>query len=446
MDGQKLNVLYIVADDLNNNLGCYGHPIVKTPHIDRLASRGVRFDRAYCNYPVCNASRTSFLSGKRPDTTGVVDNQTPPRTFLNDAPMLPEHFRKNGYTTIKVGKIFHTGKEFEDPRSWDIDIVENSTAKKPPQEQILREQGKSGVVLKADDGQTWDGFVGRKAAEYLEQSAKGGKPFFVAAGFRRPHSPYIAPEKYFDLYEPDKLLPLYGPLAHLKNIPDLALTYRLGNPKFPTNKPGDTMAAYFAAVSFMDAQVGVLLDAVDRLKLWDNTIVLFHSDHGYHLGEHGGLWHKMCLFEETARVPLIVAAPVKAKNAASNRIVELVDLYPTLVEMCALPRPADLEGASFSRLLAEPNRAWKKAAFTVVSRGANIDATKRLDATKMGRTVVTDRWRYTQWHDGSSELYDHANDPQEWSNLAADSQHASERDEMQKLLAAGWKAALPSDP
>jgi iduronate 2-sulfatase len=444
-DGQKLNVLYIVADDLNNNLGCYGHPLVKTPNIDRLASRGVRFDRAYCNYPVCNASRTSFMSGKRPDTTGVVDNQTPPRTFLKDAPMMPEYFRKNGYTTIKVGKIFHTGKEFEDPRSWDIDIVENSTAKKPPQEQILREQGKSGIVLKAEDSQTWDGFVGRKAAEYLEQSAKGGKPFFVAAGFRRPHSPYIAPEKYFDLYEPDTLAPLYGPPAHLKNIPDLALTYRLGNPKFPANKPGDTMAAYFAAVSFMDAQVGVLLDAVDRLKLWDNTIVVFHSDHGYHLGEHGGLWHKMCLFEETARVPLVVAAPAKAKNAASNRIIELVDLYPTLADMCGLPQPADLEGASFSRLLAEPNRAWKKAAFTVVSRGENIDATKKLDATKMGRTVVTDRWRYTQWHDGSSELYDHANDPQEWSNLAADSQHLSQRDEMQKLLAAGWKAALPSD-
>jgi iduronate 2-sulfatase len=444
-DGSKLNILYIVADDLNNNLSCYGHPVVKTPNIDRLASRGVRFDRAYCNYPVCNASRTSFLSGKRPDTTGVVDNQTPPRTFLKDAPMLPEHFRKNGYTTIKVGKIFHTGQEFEDPRSWDIDIVENSTSKKPPQEQILREQGKSGVVLKAEDGQTWDGFVGRKAAEYLEQSAKGGKPFFVAAGFRRPHSPYIAPEKYFNLYDAEKLSPLLGPPEHLPKIPDLALTYRLGNAKFPGSKAGDTMAAYYAAISFMDAQVGVLLETLDRLKLWDNTIVVFHSDHGYHLGEHGGLWHKMCLFEETTRVPLIVAAPGKAKNSPSNGIVELVDVFPTLAEMGGLTQPADLEGASFSRLLDQPNRTWKKAAFTVVSRGENIDATKKLDATKMGRSVVTDQWRYTQWHDGSSELYDHATDPHEWSNLAGESRHASERDEMRKLLAAGWKAALPSD-
>jgi len=153
----KPNVLYIISDDLNTSLGCYGHAVVKSPNIDRLASRGVRFEHAYCNYPVCNASRTSFLSGRRPDTTGVVDNVTPPRTFLKDTVMLPEHFRHSGYTTIKVGKIFHTGKEFEDPRSWDVDIVENSTSKKPPAEQVLRTQGKSGVVLQADDAATWDG-------------------------------------------------------------------------------------------------------------------------------------------------------------------------------------------------------------------------------------------------------------------------------------------------
>src|SRR5215510_79973 len=210
-DAQKLNVLLIVADDLNNSLGCYSHPVVKSPNIDRLAARGVRFDRAFCNYPVCNASRTSFLSGKRPDTTGVVDNVTPPRTFLKDAVMLPEHFRRSGYTTIKVGKIFHTGSEFEDPRSWDLDIVEKDTAKKPPDEQILQKNGNRGIVLKANDADTWDGFVGRKAADLIEQSTKGNKPFFVAAGFRRPHAPYIAPEKYFALYQPDQLIPRSGP-------------------------------------------------------------------------------------------------------------------------------------------------------------------------------------------------------------------------------------------
>src|SRR5439155_18409530 len=168
---RRLNVLFVVSDDLNCALGCYGDPVVKSPHLDRLAARGVRFARAYCNYPVCNASRTSFLSGKRPDTTGVVDNVTPLRAFLKDSVMLPEHFRHSGYTTIKVGKIFHTGNEFEDPRSWDVDIREKGTAKKPPPEQILRKQGKSGVVLKADDADTWDGFVARKATELMQEAA-----------------------------------------------------------------------------------------------------------------------------------------------------------------------------------------------------------------------------------------------------------------------------------
>src|SRR5262249_36358235 len=199
-EAQKLNVLLIVADDLNNNLGCYGHPVVKSPNIDRLASRGMRFDRAYCNYPVCNASRTSFLSGRRPSTTHIVDNATPTRTFLGDTVFLPEYFRRQGYRTIKVGKIFHTGDQFEDPRSWDVDIREKTQAKNPPAEQILRKQGPTGIVLRTADENTWDGFVARKAAQLLEECAKEGKPFFVAAGFRRPHAPYIAPEKYYALY------------------------------------------------------------------------------------------------------------------------------------------------------------------------------------------------------------------------------------------------------
>src|SRR4029079_7424973 len=170
----------------------------------------------------------------------------------------------------------------------------------------------------------------------------------------RPHSPYIAPEKYFALYDADRLKPRSGPVEHLQLIPDFALTYRLGNAKFPDKQPGETMAAYYASISFMDAQVGVLLATLDRLKLWENTVVIFHSDHGYHLGEHGGLWHKMCLFEETARVPLIVAAPGKKSAASSSGIVELVDLYPSLADMCGLPQPAKLEGASFSELLEKP--------------------------------------------------------------------------------------------
>lgn len=438
---QRLNVLHIVADDLNQNLGCYGHPVVKTPNLDRLAARGVRFARAYCNYPVCNPSRTSFLSGCRPDTTGVVDNVTPTRARLKDTVLLPEFFRQQGYRTIKVGKIFHTGDEFEDPRSWDTDIRETSRSKKPPETQILRRQGPSGLVLRAEDKDTWDGFVARRAVDFLEECVREKKSFFVAAGFRRPHTPYIAPEKYFALYDPDQLQPRSGPPEHLAKIPDLALTYRLGEPKFPTQRPGDTMAAYYASISFMDAQVGVLLDALDRLKLWENTVVLFHSDHGYHLGEHGGLWHKMCLFEETTSVPLIVAAPGR-KPAVAAGLVELVDLYPTLAELCGLKAPAGLEGTSFAPLLDQPNRSTKRAVFTVVSRGRAIKGTEKLDPERMGRTLFDGRWRYTEWPEGGAELYDHQNDPFEYDNLASSAKHRDQLAAMKSQLHAGWSAAV----
>ncbi len=369
-DLARPNVLFIVSDDLNNSLGCYGNPVVKSPNIDRLAARGMRFERAYCNYPVCNASRTSFLSGRRPETTGVLDNATPTRSHLKDAVFLPELFLQHGYRTIKVGKIFHTGDEFEDPRSWDTDIRETKQAKNPPAEQVLRRQGPKGIVLRAKDEDTWDGFVARRAVELMQEAATSGKPFFVAAGFRRPHTPYIAPEKYYALYHPDELRPRSGPADHLAKIPDLALTYRIGvNPRFPEKRPGDTIAAYYAAISYMDAQVGLLLDALDRLGLTDRTIVIFTSDHGYHLGEHGGLWHKLSLFDECARIPLIVAVPGN-KPGTSLRLVESVDLYPTLADLCGLPPPVDLEGTSFKPLLDDPTRPWKQAVFTVVSRPA----------------------------------------------------------------------------
>jgi uncharacterized sulfatase len=440
------NILFIVSDDLNDNLGCYGNPVVQSPNIDRLAASGMRFDRAYCNYPVCNPSRTSFLSGRRPDTTLVLDNATPTRTHLKDTVMLPEFFRQHGYRTIKVGKIFHTGEEFEDPRSWDVDIRETKAAKNPPAEQIPRKQGSGGIVLRAKDEDTWDGFVARKAVELMQEAATNGKPFFVAAGFRRPHTPYIAPEKYFALYHPEELHPRPGPPEHLAKIPDLALTYRTGvNPKFPQQRPGDTIAAYYASVSFMDAQVGVLLEALDRLALRDKTIVVFQSDHGYHLGEHGGLWHKLSLFEECARAPLIVAAPGH-KPGATLRLVEMVDVYPTLLEMCGFPALAGLEGTSFKPLLDDPTRSWKRAVFTVVARPReNVQPgdSKFGDITTLGRTVFDGRWRYTVWPDGSTELYDHHNDPLEYENVAAESGQREQLARMKKLLGDGWRAACP---
>jgi iduronate 2-sulfatase len=447
--GARWNVLYIVSDDLNDNLGCYGNLVVKSPYIDRLAARGMRFDRAYCNYPVCNPSRTSFLSGRRPDTTRVLDNETPTRSHLRDTVFLPEFFRQNGYRTIKVGKIYHTGDAFEDPRSWDVDIRETKQAKSPPAEQVLRRQGPNGIVLRAKDEDTWDGFVACKAVELMQEAAAKGTPFFIAAGFRRPHTPYIAPERYYALYNPDDLQPRPGPPEHLAKVPDLALTYRTGiNPKFPVQRPGDTIAAYYAAISFMDAQVGLLLQALDRLDLWDRTIVVFQSDHGYHLGEHGGLWHKLTLFEECARAPLIVAAPGR-KPGACLRLVEMVDIYPTLADLCGFRMQEELEGTSFKPLLDDPTRPWKRAAFTVVSRprpDRQKGGPKFGDALSLGRTVFDGRWRYTEWPDGSAELYDHYHDPFEYENLVAEPGRSAQLAKMKKLLGDGWKAAQPSEP
>lgn len=429
------NVLLIVADDLNNALGCYGDRRVRSPNIDRLAARGLRFDRAYCQYPVCNPSRTSLLSGRRPSATGIVDNVTPPRTFLGDAVFLPQHFRLNGYRTIKVGKIFHTGKDFEDPRSWDVDLRETSEAKKPPEAQVLRRQGAAGIVLQAADAETYDGKVARQAVEYLSEARRGTQPFFLAVGFRRPHAPYIAPEKYFQLYPPRDLTFPAEPPEHLKAIPRLALTYAQGAAALPEAKRAETAAAYFAAISFLDAQVGVLLDALDRLQMWDDTVVIFLSDHGYHLGEHGGLWHKMTLFEECARVPLLVAAPGKKGHTSCPRLVELLDLYPTLTELCGLKTPAGLQGQSLVPLLDDPNRPGRNGAFTVVSRGGE-SAEKKLDPSKLGRSVRTERYRYTAWPDGSAELYDHDHDGHEYRNLAALTAHAALVAELRALLQA----------
>jgi uncharacterized sulfatase len=443
--GARLNVLEIVADDLNIDLGCYGHAIVRSPNIDHLAARGVRFDRAFCNYPVCNPSRTSFLSGKRPDTTGIIDNVTPTRTFLKDGVMLPQFFRQNGWRTDKVGKIFHTGDAFEDPASWDFDLRETSESKKPPEEQVVQKRKGGGVVLDAEDADTWDGKVARRAVQRIEAAVRAGQPFFIAAGFRRPHSPYIAPKRYHALYPNEKMTWPAEPSAHLAGIPPIALTYPPGDPALPEERRAEVMSSYYASISFMDAQVGVLIDALDRLRLWDTTVVVFHSDHGYHLGEHGGLHHKMTLFEKGTRVPLIVVAP-GVRPAVSPRLVELVDLYPTLADLCGLKPPGDLEGLSFRPLLTDPGRPWKTAVFAVVGRRATPDKGgngEKLDIHYMGRTVRTDRWRYTEWPDGSAELYDEEADPHEYANLATRPEQGAVRSELKALLLAGWKGALP---
>jgi uncharacterized sulfatase len=429
---ERPNVLLIAVDDLNNHLACYGEASVKSPNIDALAKRGVRFDRAYCQYPVCNPSRVSMLSGLRPDTTRIMDLETPPRTHLKDVVFLPQYFRKHGYHAAHVGKIFHTGPAFEDPPSWDVEVRE--TGKHPPEAAILRSKKlerpvKYGIewdVLRFRDAETADGAVARQSSVMLARLAADKKPFFLAVGFRRPHQPYAAPQKYFELYPPASMGPLDEPPEHLKRIPALAFTYPEGTPPLSDRDRREVVAAYYACISFVDAQIGLVMRALDELDLWRKTIVVFYSDHGYHLGEHGGLWHKMTLFEQSARVPLVIVAPgASANGRACDRLVELVDIYPTLVDLCSLPAVGGLEGRSLRGLLENPPGEGKPAAYTQVLRGG-----------VMGRSVRTARWRYTEWDDGrqGAELYDHDADPHEYANLAGNAKTAATEAELRQLL------------
>ncbi len=447
----RTNVLFIVADDLNNALRCYGNRVVQTPNLDRLARRGVLFERAYCQYSLCQPSRVSFLSGLRPETTKVWTLETPTRQHIGDAVMLPELFRKNGYFTAHAGKVYHTGEACEDPRSWDEEVRESG--KFPLPQEVLRGGRANGpkghsfdwMILKTDDADMPDGKVARKSVEWMEQLARERKPFFLGVGFRRPHAPYAAPRKYFELYPPEKMpLPKTSP-EDFQRIPPAALNHEPPDKPMSDAEVRQYLAAYYACTTFVDAQVGVLMEAMDRLRLWDNTVVVFFGDNGYHLGEHGGMWHKNSLYEESARIPLIVAAPGgRAMGKRSPRLVELVDLYPALAELCGLPAPANLEGTSFVPLLDHPKRSWKLGAFTLQGRGKErTEAAKEIEF--VGKSVRTERWRYTEWDEGRQgvELYDERKDPRELKNLAENPKFAKTRAELQQLLRGGWRVALP---
>ena len=435
-DKRPMNVLFIVVDDLNDRLACYGQTQVKTPNIDKLASMGVRFERAYCQYPLCNPSRTSFLSGRLPDVTKIVDNGTPPRTTLGkNTVFMPEYFTKFGYFTARVGKVAH-GK-FEDAVKWDISENSKGTKKTEEEEQAcelaLQEEG--GVKLSwtktnNKDEQEPDGNTSVRISELLEKNKD--KSFFIAAGFHKPHLPWIAPKKYFDLYPPEKIDLPKEPVDVRKNVPPLAFTQTAGDEKMTEMDKKQAIAAYYACVSFTDANVGRLMATMDRLKLWDSTVVIFVSDHGWHLADHGGLWRKMTLFEQATRVPMIVVAP-GVKPAVCNRFTELLDIYPTLVEMCGLPAAPGLQGISIKPLLEKPDREWSKTvAYTIVGRGKKGEPI-------LGRSVRTERWRYTDWGgDNGAELYDHEKDPKEYTNLVKDPKYADTLAEMREAAETRW--------
>jgi uncharacterized sulfatase len=444
----KPNVLMIACDDLNTRIGCFGDPVVKTPNIDRLAGHGTRFERAYCHYPLCNPSRTSLLSGHRPDATKVFDNNTPPRTTIGNVPFLPEWFGQNGYFTARIGKVAHG--TFEDTVKWDIaenaqpgPNVKREKKNKNARGRAVGEEG--GIKLSwtetaNKDEDEPDGNTARKIVRIMEQNlagkseAGGGKPFFLGAGFHKPHLPWVAPKKYFDMYPAESIHLPETPANDRDDIPAIALTHTAGDEDLTELDKKKYIAAYHACTTFLDAQIGVLLDALDRNHLWDNTIVILWADHGWHLDEHLGLWRKMTVFEEASRVPLIVAAPGMPRGSASRRLVEWTDVFPTMTQLAGLSNPPNLEGTSLVPLLHEPARPWKKAASTVV-----------VHKRTLGRSVRTERYRYSEWGGPQvAELYDHDQDPHEFTNLASDPKLAKLRQELQQYLAPnGWRSALP---
>ena len=437
---RKMNILFIASDDLNNHLGAYGHPLVKSPNLDKLARRGMRFDRAYTQFPLCSPSRTSLLTGLRPDTTKIYDLATHFRSTIPDVVTLPQLFRQNNYYVARVGKIYHYGvpgqigtSGLDDPASWERVI--NPRGRDKDEEPLLRSLtpqralGSSLTILKAEgtDEEQTDGKVATETIGLLE--ANRDKPFFIAAGFYRPHCPYIAPKKYFDLYPLDKIVLPEESAEHLADVPETAFWTKPANWGLSQQERREAIQAYYASITFMDAQVGRVLDALERLKLADNTIVVFWSDHGYLLTEHGQ-WMKMSLFEESARVPLIIAAPgMKAKGKASTRTVELLDIYPTIADLCGLTAPANLAGKSLRPLLNDPRSKWDKPAYTQVTR--TVDG-----KTIMGRSIRTERWRYTEWDEGRQgiELYDHDADPREYRNAAKDPKYLKTIAELQSML------------
>ncbi|MFN0122955.1 MAG: sulfatase [Blastocatellia bacterium] len=430
----KPNVLFISIDDLNNDLGCYGNAQVRSPNIDRLAARGLRFERAYAQYTLCNPSRASFLSGRRPETTRIFELQTPPRKAMPDAVFLPQLFRQHGYFTARYGKVYHEGRD--DKLSWDVtESVEFTDAQERAMHQ-RRYDNPPGqrtpdwTPLDTPEAQTRDARIARALAQLIEEKAKAGKPFFLAAGLNKPHLPWNVPKDYFTRYRAADLRVQAD--APLRNIPPVALMTELFGSPQPASR-AEAMAAYYSAITYMDKQVGVLLATLDRLNLWDNTVVVLFSDHGFHLGDHGGLWAKLTLFEQAARAPLIIAAPhSKHAGKASPRVVELLDLYPTLAELCRLPLPPGLEGRSLAPLLSQPNRSWPYAAYTMVYHEVGNEKIE-------GKSVRNERWRYTEWDAGRRgvELYDHARDPREFSNLAAHPRYQKTVRTMKQLLAVG---------
>jgi iduronate 2-sulfatase len=465
---KRPNVLFIISDDLNNSLGCYDRPEMKTPNIDRLAARGVRFDHAYCAFSLCGPSRNSFLTGLYPNSTGILANAQIFRQTIPSQVSLPQAFRLQGYLAARIGKLYHYNvpnsigtNGHDDPGSWEIETNPAGVDRLDEEPLIYSlTPGSFGGTLswhasENPDAKHTDGMEAADAEWILERCAKHPeRPFFLAVGFFRPHTPYVAPKAYYDLYPKEQMPVVQGIAEDQKDIPKAALmSYKKEQDKLTDDLRRQARQAYYASVSFMDAQAGRVLDALDRLGLRENTVVVFTSDHGYHLGEHG-LWQKQSLFEESTRVPLIIAGPGVAKaGSVAASPVGLIDLYPTLAELCGVKTPTNLQGQSLTPMLKDttvPGRGW---ALTQVVRGGGF---KRFGASPsvgddvhrfFGYSLRTDRWRYTEWDEGKEgrELYDHQADPKEITNLAQDPAQAAIVTELSAKLHEAVKGSFPAD-
>lgn len=410
---RRPNVLFIAIDDLNDWVGCLGgHPDARTPNIDRLAARGVNFTRAYCSAPACNPSRASLLTGTLPSTSGVYHNNQPWRPAMPGAVTLPQHFMANGYRVLGCGKIFHGN--FPDPQSWH-EYFENPGSPEPPNRPV------NGIENAAhfdwgpmdcgdEDMNDW------KLVDWAETklAQEWDKPFFLAVGITKPHLPWYVPRKYFDLFPPESItLPEAHP-GDLDDVPEIGR--QMAKPEGDHRKVLETgnwrkaVSGYLATGAFTDACVGRLLDALDKSPYADNTIIVLWSDHGWHLGEKLH-WRKFALWEEATRNPLMMTVPATTKpNSVCERPVTLMDIYPTLVELCGLTPREGVEAKSLVPLLQNPDAPWERPALTTHGRN--------------NHSLRTGRWRYIRYEDGTEELYDHDNDPLEWVNLAGREEHA----------------------
>ena len=429
----QYNVLFILVDDLRPLLGCYGHPEIHTPNIDRLAQRGTLFNRAYCQNPLCHPSRTSILTGLRPETTGVFSNAVNFRQKLPNAVTLPQHFKAYGYHTASVGKIEHNALARDDAYSWSV------PSWVPPWIPFNPLHIPAWRSLDLKDNDLSDGRTAEQAVAVLADLQD--TQFFLAVGFEKPHLPFYAPRKYYERYAqidftlpPTSMLPADAPaiannnlggLREYKDIPDQG--------PLSETKILELIRAYAASTSYMDAQVGRVLQQLDTLGLSENTVVVFVGDHGFHLGEHG-TWRKNTLFEVALRSPMIISVPGQQPNR-TDALTELVDIYPTLCDACQLPVPSEVEGISLTPIIEEPTRPWKTAAFSQLRR-----------AGIRGRSIRTTQYRYTEWGNSGrhgKELYDYNTDPNETVNIVDLPENAELVLLLSEQLHAGWQAALP---